>query len=365
MRFAFFIFTLFPLLGQIYVMWRTWHLLPSGLPYKIIIILLMLFAFACLFINFSTYKEKMPIPLSTVLYEIGTSWLIILLYLFMLFFVLDIARLVHLIPSSFLLHNKVTSLGIFAFMVGLFVYGNIHYRHKIRKEINLVTEKPLNQSIKMVMISDLHLGYHNRKAELARWIDKVNAENADIILIAGDIIDNSARPLLATNMAEEFRRLNAPVYACLGNHEYYSGEPRAQKFMQDAGIHLLRDSVIVWNDALNIVGRDDRTNHRRKGVDMLMNDVDKSKYTILLDHQPYHLELAEQNGVDFQFSGHTHHGQVWPISWITESVYEDAYGPYQKGKTQYYVSSGIGIWGGKFRIGTCSEYVVVNLNPSR
>ena len=99
MRFAFFIFTLFPLLGQIYVMWRTWHLLPSGLPYKIIIILLMLFAFACLFINFSTYKEKIPIPLSTVLYEIGTSWLIILLYLFMLFFVLDIARLVHLIPS--------------------------------------------------------------------------------------------------------------------------------------------------------------------------------------------------------------------------------------------------------------------------
>ena len=96
-----------------------------------------------------------------------------------------------------------------------------------------------------------------------------------------------------------------------------------------------------------------------------MKDVDKSKYTILLDHQPYHLEQAEQNGVDFQFSGHTHHGQVWPISWITEAIYEDAYGPYQKGKTQYYVSSGIGIWGGKFRIDTCSEYLVVTLRPKQ
>ncbi|MBO6216439.1 MAG: metallophosphoesterase, partial [Prevotella sp.] len=89
------------------------------------------------------------------------------------------------------------------------------------------------------------------------------------------------------------------------------------------------------------------------------------RYTILLDHQPYNLEQAEKAGVDFQFSGHTHHGQVWPISWITERIYEDAFGPYQRGNTRYYVSSGIGIWGGKFRIGTQSEYVVAKLNTKR
>ena len=68
-----------------------------------------------------------------------------------------------------------------------------------------------------------------------------------------------------------------------------------------------------------------------------------SKYTILLDHQPYHLEDAERYGVDFQFSGHTHYGQVWPISWIEDRMYEDAFGSLQKGNTHYYVSSGIGI----------------------
>lgn len=92
-----------------------------------------------------------------------------------------------------------------------------------------------------------------------------------------------------------------------------------------------------------------------------MKTVDKGKYMILLDHQPYHLEQAERWGIDCQFSGHTHYGQVWPINWVTDMVYENAFGPYQRGKTQYYVSSGLGIWGGKFRIGTQSEYVVAEI----
>jgi len=99
----------------------------------------------------------------------------------------------------------------------------------------------------------------------------------------------------------------------------------------------------------------------------LLQGVDRSKYLIVLDHQPYHLDEAERNGIDFQLSGHTHHGQVWPISWITEAVYECAFGDYQRGNTRYYVSSGMGIWGGKFRIGTRSEYVVATIegSPSR
>ena len=84
-------------------------------------------------------------------------------------------------------------------------------------------------------------------------------------------------------------------------------------------------------------------------------------YTIVLDHQPYNLDRAEAAGVDFQLSGHTHRGQVWPISWITDRIYECSWGSHQRGSTQFYVSSGIGIWGGKFRIGTQSEYVVATL----
>ena len=153
----------------------------------------------------------------------------------------------------------------------------------------------------------------------------------------------------------------------MGNHEYYSGEPKARQFYQDAGIHLLQDSCAVVGN-LCIIGRDDRTNRNRVALGKLMQQADHTKYTILLEHQPYHLEQAERQQIDFQFSGHTHHGQVWPISWLTEKMYECAYGSHQRGNTHYYISSGIGIWGGPFRIGTCSEYVVAtisNRSPQR
>jgi predicted MPP superfamily phosphohydrolase len=192
----------------------------------------------------------------------------------------------------------------------------------------------------------------------------INAEQPDLILIAGDIIDGSMRPLKEERMYEEFRRLKAPIYACIGNHEFYSGEPGAKQFYRDAGIHLLQDSIAVVGD-LCIIGRDDRTNIHRKSLGKIMAEnsslTSHSSFLILLDHQPYHLEQAERQHIDFQFSGHTHHGQVWPISWITESIYECAFGAYKKGHTDYYISSGLGIWGGKFRIGTRSEYVVVTI----
>ncbi|MBP5277494.1 MAG: metallophosphoesterase, partial [Prevotella sp.] len=225
------------------------------------------------------------------------------------------------------------------------------------------TEKTLARKMKVVMLSDLHLGYHNRRSELAKWVDKINEEKADLILVAGDIIDKNMQPLEEQEMEKEFLRLNAPVVACLGNHEYYGGESNALLFYQKADITLLRDSVITMGD-LCIIGRDDRS-HPRKALGELMNGVDRTKYLIVLDHQPFQLEEAEQNGIDFQLSGHTHHGQVWPISWITERIYECAFGEWQRGNTRYYVTSGMGIWGGKFRIGTRSEYVVAEITRSK
>lgn len=82
------------------------------------------------------------------------------------------------------------------------------------------------------MVSDLHVGYHIDRKELSSWVDKINDEYADLILIGGDIIDGRMRPLIEENMAEEFRRFNAPVYACIGNHEYYTGKKRPRSFTE-------------------------------------------------------------------------------------------------------------------------------------
>ena len=378
------IFFVLPIVGLSYVLWHIWQMLPWSNPWRWTAVGIALACFLTMFLGFSGAIERMPLDVASVVYEIGNSAIFVLLYLVMIFLVLDLGRAVHLIPKAWLFGNGYTSLGVFAVMLAIFGYGNAHYYNKVRQPLEIKTDKVISleedspksfgkATTKIVLLSDLHLGYHNRRSEFKKWVDLINAEHPDLILIGGDIIDISVRPLLEENVAEEFHRLKAPVYACLGNHEYYSGEPKAQQFYRDAGIHLLRDSVAKIGN-IAIIGRDDRSNPHRKSIAEIIGQAERNRsltmvsdkkkrkeFTILLDHQPYHLEEAEQNGIDFQFSGHTHHGQVWPISWITDAIYEDAFGPLRKGDTQYYVSSGMGIWGGKFRIGTRSEYVVLTL----
>ena len=353
------VFWVLPLFALVYVAWHMWTILPLAAIWKTLVIVVGVSCFLILFLSVARKFDSLPLPLAQLSYEIGTSSIIVLLYLVILFLVLDLGRLVHLVPQSLLYHNWYASAGIFVLLFGIFLYGNFHYYNKVRVPLVLKSSKPLPKAYKVVMASDLHLGYHNPRKELARWVDMINAEKPDFMLIAGDIIDGSMRPLLEERMAEEFHRLQAPVYACLGNHEFYAGQPEAKQFYRDAGIHLLIDDCAVIDSSIVIIGRDDRTNMRRKPVKDLIDK--KELYSIVLDHQPYNLDRAEAAGVDFQLSGHTHRGQVWPISWITDHIYECSWGSHRRGNTQYYISSGIGIWGGKFRIGTQSEYVVATL----
>ena len=348
------------LLMQGYVSWHVWRLLPFSTPVKVAVMLLMLAALACMVMQFKS--DSVPLGMATAMYEIGNSWLIIMFYLLMAFLLLDIGRLVHLVPSAWLKGNAITTVVLTGLMLTTFIAGNIHYRNKQRQEINLTTDKALERPLKIVMLSDLHAGFHNRRTEVSRWVDMINAEQADLILIAGDMVDGNVRPLQEQGTAEELKRLNAPTFACVGNHEYITGLDKALDLLSMTDIHILRDDTVTV-DGVTIVGRDDRVNRHRKSVKQLLQGVDRNHYIIMLDHQPYQLEEAEQNGVDLQLSGHTHRGQVWPLNWVTRAMYECDYGQYQRGKTDYYVSSGMGIWGGKFRIGTDSEYVVITVSP--
>ena len=360
MRMVFIIVFGVSLLANVYVLWHVYHVLPLPAWGKWTVVGLMTASLIMMFTGIMGSFDRMPLGLASVTYDISTSWLIVFLYLLLAFLLLDLGRLIHLVPKMWLHDNAWTSGAITALVAGLLIYGNIHYHNKVREPLKLETNKHLAKPMKVVMLSDLHLGYHNRKGEFQRWVKMINEENADLILVAGDIIDGYVRPLLEEDMAADFHQLNAPVVACLGNHEYITGIDRSLDFYNRAGIRLLRDSTLSVGD-LVIAGRDDRANRKRKSTKQLLDGVDKSKFIILLDHQPYHLEESLQNGVDFQLSGHTHEGQVWPVSLLVHSMYENAWGFYRKGGTRYWVSSGLGIWGGKYRIGTRSEYIVAEI----
>lgn len=355
-------FLLLPLAGLAYAGWHVWTLVPLPPLWRVLIIALGVGAFLSLFLSITRVIDSWPLPLARLVYDVSTSSVFVLLYVVMAFLALDLLRLIRVVPASWMHHNGYTTIAITLTLFAVFLLGNIRYHHKVRAELHLTTAKQLSRPLQLVLLSDLHLGYHNPRHELARWVDMINREHPDAVLIAGDIIDGSLRPLIEERMADEMRRIAAPVYACLGNHEYFSGEPLAEQFYREAGITLLRDSAatLAGGDVV-VIGRDDLSNCRRLSVADLAAKTDRNRFTILLDHQPYHLEKAEQAGIDFQLSGHTHHGQVWPISWITDALYECAFGEHQRGQTRYYVSSGLGIWGGKYRIGTRSEYVVMEV----
>ena len=171
--------------------------------------------------------------------------------------------------------------------------------------------------------------------------------------------------MIRQNLGETLRKINSRlgVFAVTGNHEYIGGVEEACRYLGDHGITMLRDESVMIDDRVYIVGREDRSigSGRRKSLDDLLLRVDKSFPVILMDHQPFRLEEAENAGVDLQLSGHTHHGQLWPFNFITKKVYELSWGYKKKGNTHVYVSCGVGTWGPPVRTGNRPEIINMKL----
>jgi hypothetical protein len=159
------------------------------------------------------------------------------------------------------------------------------------------------------------------------------------------------------------------VFAVTGNHEYIGGAGPACAYLEEHGITMLRDSVARLEGGTYIVGREDRSSAgfgggKRKTLESLMAEVDTAYPVVLMDHQPFRLEEAAGKGIDLQLSGHTHHGQLWPLNKITEAVYEVSRGEAVKGETHFYVSSGVGTWGPPVRTGNRPEIVLIRLRAT-
>jgi len=346
-----------------YVFYRLWRMMPAILWGRVLLVasavVVILSPFVAIFLG-----DHLPLALASLLHTVGTAWFIILLYLMLIFLLLDGVRLSRLIPVEKIMYESWLGFGaVLLLLVGLTTFGYLRYLDKERVALTVPIEKNMPQPLKIVAVSDLHLGYGIGNDELEQWVALINAEQPDIVLIAGDVIDHSVRTLYQQGLSASLKKLKSRygVYAVLGNHEYIGNVQESIEFFRRSGITLLRDDSVLIDQRVSLVGRDDRMNKRRKSLELLTAPLDHAKPILLLDHQPYELDQAPKNGVDFQFSGHTHQGQIWPVSLLVDRLYEQAYGYLRKENSHIYVSSGLGIWGGKFRIGTRSEYVVITL----
>lgn len=305
---------------------------------------------------------------------IGSWAMAALLYCFIIFLFFDIIRLFNLlfIKADFLTFRytfgnekaRIFSICGIATVALVCIIGYINAKFPIRKEITLKTEIQLTQPLRFILVSDVHLGMINSDKFFNRLAKRVNNENADFLLIAGDFFDGDPEPVFQSNTAEILKTINTKygIFAIPGNHEYIGNADAALQFMRNNGVVVLRDSVANLPCGVSIIGRDDLSAIRAKGgratLENLVSQADSNSYKIMLDHQPFHLEEAENAGVDLQLSGHTHHGQLWPLNYITSAIYECSFGQHKRGNTNYYVTSGYGTWGPPIRT-TCHPEMIV------
>ncbi len=291
----------------------------------------------------------------------------------------DIVRLVSLILPDNWLHTQSAykvleqywRVGVLSFAVLGMIIGHFNARTlRVRKlDIEINKQVPTRAKLRIVMASDIHLGMIINTRRLAQIVATINRQKPDVVLLVGDVVDEDVDNLMEPGMAPEIAKIKAPlgVYAVTGNHEFISGNPQlVEKYLGEAGVTMLEDDLALIEDAFYIVGRTDRSAHLFTGVsrlplNQLLEPLDHSKPIILMDHQPFGLEEAENSNVDLQVSGHTHHGQIWPLNYITQKLYEQSWGYLRKGNTQYYVSCGVGTWGPPIRLGSVPEVVRLDL----
>ena len=343
-----------------YLFWRVLALI-SGLPLALRISIGMAFWLAALMLFAAMALRNVDISevVARTMFNIGSVWLVFLLYAVLLTLLFD---LVHCIFPRFCCGTP-TALIFTLLIMGI---GYINYRNPSVEEVEIESDK-IDQDLRLAVLSDVHLGYGTTRRLFAEYVELINSQRADVVLIVGDLVDNSLRPVREQHMEEICSKIEAAkgIYMALGNHEYISGVDDAVAFINDTPISLLRDSVAICCEGVAIIGRDDRINRHRKPLKTLVSEVDSALFKIVLDHQPYDIAISNSLGVDLHLSGHTHRGQVWPLSWLVDAMYEQSHGYRKWSNTYAYVSSGLSLWGPPFRIGTRSEIVLVKLKPLR
>lgn len=360
------------LIFNVYVFVRGWQILPKSKAYRIPYALLFAVELI-LYLTGLIFNVSLPTIILKPILLIGTSWMIFIGYTTAFLLIYDLIeflgrwfksiRKLNLHNTKFKRTYIVISLVI---VISSMAYGNYRFWHPVVTEVDLKVDKKVDglKNLRVVMVADIHAGHLIDKGVLSMYVDKIMEQKPDVILLVGDIIDYDLPPLVEQKMDEEFRRLKAPygVYVSTGNHEYrLNAEEKIDWLGSQTGMTMLRDTAINVADKFYIVGREDEHSEDRKPLSYIMQNVNKQLPVIVMNHEPQNLAEESTEQVDLALYGHTHNGQIFPNNLIMNLIYEVGHGYKQKDNTHIYVTSGLGLAGPQYRIGTISEIVLLNL----
>jgi len=321
------------------------------------------------------FLERSGMELSARLVAyIGYTWLGVLFLFSSYLFVFDIYHI--LISAGRLISHKDLSFLVLPVRTAFFLplvlslltslYGYFEARNIRTEHIEIKTNKIPEAvgRLRIVQISDVHLGLIVREERLKRILDIVKKADPDIFVETGDLVDGEVCRLNGlSNMLKDINP-RAGKYAITGNHEFYAGFEQAKCFIRDSGFTLLRGEGV--SGVINIVGVDDpaaRGFGIEKKIDenVLLSGLPREKFTLFLKHRP----LVDQKAVglfDLQLSGHVHKGQIFPFTILTWLYYPVLSGFANVGDGSYlYESRGAGTWGPPIRVLAPPEVAVIDL----
>ena len=328
-----------------------------------------------------------------VIRRISTYWIGIMLYSLLYVVLFDLLRLIakHTKLKNTLLFSRgsVISIGsvVVACAVATCLYGIFNARNIKVNEYSVTVNKSCgsDKHLKAVLVADLHMGYAIGVDHITNMVKKINEQNADIVIIAGDIFDNSYDGLDdPEGIKAQLKSIKSKygVYAVYGNHDIdekilmgftfdWGGKQlhseKMTNFMKECNIKLINDESVLINDEFYLVGRRDTDkpgteDGTRAEISELTKDLDKTKPIFVLSHEPDELQKTADAGAEIDFSGHTHDGQLFPGNLTIGLFWENPCGMIKKDNMYSIVTSGVGVYGTFMRVGTDAEICSVDID---
>ena len=297
------------------------------------------------------------------------------LFCFLFYFVLILLICDAAAVAVFFFHKNSVAFAIswcfaIGISLGLVAYGMVHARRlkTVRYDVRLGEGK---KDYRMILLSDLHIGAFVGLGYIKKVVDKVNSLSPDMVVITGDIFNNgyaeecgspdAVGAVLGTLQTKD------GVYAVLGNHDPAYSDEKMRCFFQKANIRLLYNELLPF-PFFTLVGRNDLLHYKqysevRTPLSELLRKKPEQKPLIVLDHNPDGIDEAIENGAKLILCGHTHRGQMFPLTFLTRLAYEKNhfYGHAALGEAQTVVSAGTGYFQLPVRLGTNSEIVEIDL----
>jgi hypothetical protein len=350
---------------NVYVFWRI-SSLPIRMP-RIVLAVVAVVLWASYVAGRILARKRIAVA-SAALEWIGSYWLGVIFFILISFIVVEIITgFGYLLPQQAPIF-RMYALGIAAVLSVSALVQGLRAPVVSSYEIPLAGLPAALEGTVLAVATDMHVGETIGTKWLSRRVDQIQALHPDLIILGGDIVEGDSydRELLHV-----FRGFSAPlgVFAVTGNHEFYAGVDGSVRFLESAGIQVLRDRWVEVRPGLVLAGVDDLTARRQYGehgsfVQQAFAGRPNPAVTIFVSHSPWHVEKAREAGAGLMFSGHTHAGQIWPFNYLVKLQYPFVSGKYDLGGMTLFVCRGTGTWGPRMRLWRRGEILRVTIRAS-